>query len=119
MKISVKSEITKGQYYFDIAIIEQVIDNLISNAVRYAAKEINIEFNIDNEKLCIYVKDDGKGFSKEELYKATNAFYSGEESHFGIGLSICKMLCEKHGGSITLSNSIDGGAIICAEFFIM
>ncbi|MDD6770855.1 HAMP domain-containing sensor histidine kinase [Inconstantimicrobium porci] len=119
IKISVKSEITKGQYYFDIAIIEQVIDNLISNAVRYAAKEINIEFNIDNEKLCIYVKDDGKGFSKEELYKATNAFYSGEESHFGIGLSISKMLCEKHGGSITLSNSIDGGAIICAEFFIM
>lgn len=118
MKINVSSEVSEGTYYFDISAIERVVENLITNAVRYAEKEINIKLQLNNDKLSVYVQDDGRGFTKEELYKATNTFYSGEESHFGIGLSICKMLCQKHGGTITLSNSINGGAIICADFFV-
>ena len=76
----------------------------------------------NNDMLLIFVKDDGKGFSKEELNMASKPYYSGENissEHFGLGLTICKMLCEKHGGGIYLSNSIHGGAIVCAEFFIL
>lgn len=107
--------------FYDLSIIEEVVGNLLSNAVRFAKKEVKISLKVEGDKLLIFVKDDGRGFSKKELFKASDPFYTSEKkdsSHFGIGLNICKILTEKHGGSLSLSNSIDGGAIVCGEFQI-
>ncbi|MBS6195690.1 MAG: HAMP domain-containing histidine kinase [Clostridiales bacterium] len=105
----------------DLSIICEVADNLISNALRYAKKEIllQLEYRRNTKTLRLYVKDDGRGFSGEELKMAMNPYYGenkGENHHFGIGLSICRTLCEKHGGNLTLANSLQGGAIVCGEF---
>ena len=107
--------------FYDLSVIEEVVGNLLSNAVRFAKKEVKISLKVEGDKLLIFVKDDGRGFSKKELFKASDPFYTSEKkdsSHFGIGLNICKILTEKHGGSLSLSNSIEGGAIVCGEFQI-
>ncbi len=72
----------------------------------------------------IYVKDDGEGFSEKALREADTVYFrerkeaEDDEGHFGIGLSITKMLCEKHGGELKLLNSVEGGAVVAVSFFI-
>jgi len=108
----------------DEAIIMEVLENLISNAIRYAKKEVRVIITVleSEKRLSISVADDGKGFSTKDFTMATKPYYSDSTgkntNHFGIGLYICKLLCEKHGGMIILSNSIQQGAIVTAEFNI-
>ena len=72
--------------------------------------------------LQIKVRDDGPGFKEGDLDLATNAYFhdnpTNEINHYGLGLYISKLLCEKHGGKITLANAKNGGAIILTEFCI-
>lgn len=98
----------------DVSLIEEVIDNLLSNALRYAQKQVVLTAALDMGKLYLYVKDDGPGFSKEALEKASRPYFTTAREHFGMGLTICKTLCKKHGGSLEVTNSIEGGAIVCA-----
>lgn len=118
----IESKLPRGKGYYDLHCILEVMDNLLSNALSYAKVQISIVLEIEDNKLILYVKDDGVGFSKEDLYMATRPYYTGRgdhEGHFGIGLTISKLLCEKHGGSIHLGNSTKGGAIIAASFLIL
>lgn len=105
----------------DLPLILEVTDNLIANALCYAESRIwiQMDYNENDRILRLYVRDDGRGFTNEELKMAVRPYYGenkGNGLHFGIGLSICKLLCEKHGGSISLANSMYGGAIVCVEF---
>ena len=71
--------------------------------------------------LRIFVWDDGPGYSARALRDGTKAYFSEEKKkggRFGIGLTISRMLCEKHGGSLALTNSLAGGAIACASFTV-
>lgn len=102
----------------DRAVIMQVYENLLANAVRYADRVISITVSVKDGGFSLHVSDDGKGFTEEELSEAINPFYksSGENSpeHFGMGLNLCKILCEKHGGYLKLENS--NGASVTAVF---
>jgi len=106
----------------DEEIVLEVFDNLVSNALRYAKSHIDIILSLseDNEKLLLSVADDGKGFRTTDLKMATKAYYTDSKNknsnHFGIGLYICKILCEKHNGFLTLENGMDTGAIVTAAF---
>lgn len=106
----------------DMAIICEVYENLISNAVRYAKKKIMIAINFVDALLQIEVCDDGIGFNKDNIELVTNAYYhdnsSDELNHVGLGLYISKLLCEKHGGKIYIKNTISLGASVKAEFLI-
>lgn len=110
-------------WILDDAVLMEVLENLVSNALRYASSKIDIqvEESEDGNYLELYVKDDGPGFTKDGLKKAAKPYYKDPHgkkgNHFGIGLFICKILCEKHGGTLSISNSIDGGSIVAAYFF--
>ncbi|MDO4338614.1 MAG: HAMP domain-containing sensor histidine kinase [Eubacteriales bacterium] len=95
-----------GCLWMDSDIIMQVYENLLANAVRYAKKKVVVTASVSGGFLVITVADDGKGFTREELEKASEPFYqgSGERSggHLGMGLYICKVLCGKHGGNLEL-----------------
>lgn len=122
IEIKIHSDLLYEKGHFDECIILQVVDNLLSNALFYGKSTIDIFLELNDDFLTIYVRDDGKGFSKKDLYYALRPYYSsryGVEGHLGIGLTICKILCEKHGGRLTLNNSTKGGAIVCASFFTM
>lgn len=114
------SEVTSTKITVAQEIIMQVFENLLSNAVRYAAHSVFIKCRSDHNTFSITVSDDGKGFTDTALKSATTPFYSTEKKsdtpHLGLGLNICKILCERHGGGITLSNSADGGATIEVNF---
>lgn len=104
----------------DVNIIMQVFENIVSNAARYAVKAIAVSCRVSDDKLFISVSDDGTGFSADELKTATAPYYSGSEKnnelHFGLGLYLCKILCEKHKGVLKLTNNSDTGACVIASF---
>lgn len=106
----------------DRGIIHEVYENLLSNAVRYAAKKIVISIKFINSMLQIKVWDDGTGFHTNDNDLITNAYYhdnpADDLNHFGLGLYISKLLCEKHGGKVCIENDINFGASVKAEFFI-
>lgn len=106
----------------DSEIVAQVFENLISNASRYVKEVITVSLECSEKIFKITITDDGNGFSNEALKKATEPFYRGEndsgKSHFGLGLNICRVLCEKHGGTLQLNNLIAGGAEVIAIFNI-
>lgn len=103
----------------DSGLILRVCENLLSNAVRFAKSEVRAEIRLDGSKLLLSVSDDGAGFSEEALKKAALPFYRGDKdsnSHFGLGLYICRLLCMKCGGELTLSNNENGGGRVTAAF---
>ncbi len=118
-------EMEKQTVFFDENIVLEVLDNLLSNAIRFAKSQVIVSVEIEEKAagkyMYLYVEDDGKGFLDSELHKAIAPYYSSEqeEEHFGIGLYICNMLCNLHGGTVSLANRIEGnGAIISASFLI-
>lgn len=123
-KISLTFDLENSSFYYDENVILEVLGNILSNALRYAWENILVSVEQREKKLFIFVKDDGRGMTLEELYKADSPYFSDKanaeekQPHFGIGLTICKILCKKHGGAVSFSNSVEGGAIVCAEFQI-
>lgn len=104
----------------DVHLVLQVFENVIANASRFASNHVRIDYGVDEEDLTITVTDDGTGFSEAALQKAMLPFYRGEVSeaseHHGLGLYICKALCEKHGGDLQIRNAPGGGGQVAARF---
>ena len=102
----------------DISVVMQVYENLLSNALRYAKTKIAVTVDRHNEFLMLITEDEGTGFNSKDLSNAMKPFYRAESKshneHFGMGLNICKILCEKHGGYIQISN--ENGAKVIAAF---
>jgi len=98
----------------DKHMIHNVVENLVVNALRYARVVVKADMSLDDKKITITVLDDGEGFPTEILEKGAAPFlYDGSHSeHFGMGLYICHLLCEKHGGSLTLENHSSGAKVI-------
>ncbi|WP_175345210.1 sensor histidine kinase [Clostridioides difficile] len=118
---TLKSQINNINLFFDENIILRVVENIISNAFRYARNTVSILIYLEQELLTFVIEDDGIGFSKESLKLALRPFYrdktlNDSNAHFGMGLYISKILCEKHGGSISIENNSTNSAKITAKF---
>lgn len=96
----------------DKDMLSKVLENVFDNALRFSVDKIILTIEESSDYFCITVQDDGVGFQLEELHLATSAFYSSSVNggKFGIGLTICKILCEKLGGVLNLENNTDHGA---------
>ncbi len=105
----------------DKSVVFRVLENLLQNAMRYRKEKVIVEVYQKDSLFLISVKDDGKGFSEEDLRQATNMFYGKEKGseHFGIGLGVCRLLCEKHGGFLQIGNNEFSGAYVIAAFDIL
>lgn len=114
------SELPEGRVMLDTDLLLRVYENLLNNALVYSERRIEVKLAYRDAQLSLVVADDGKGFSSEDLRRATEPYYRSEQStrgsHFGLGLSICRLLCEKHGGGLQLANQRQGGAIVTASF---
>ena len=109
-----QNNIPVSQLSLDGAFVSQVCNNLISNAVRYARTAVTISFVLRDNGLLLSVSDDGKGFDKTGLQKATSPYYTEENNHsehFGLGLYICKLLCEHHNGYLKIENTTTGAKV--------
>lgn len=102
----------------DIQFVEEVLGNVLDNACRHAVGVIEMHLSVANDALAVRVVDDGAGFTPEALQHGCDAYFSENKSseHFGLGLNVSRMLCELHGGKLTLSNDPLGGACVIAVF---
>lgn len=113
-EVFISSDMTMDEICLDKAVFFRILENLLQNALRYATKQVHIKLSRQKDFLILTVEDDGKGFAGKDLEKAATVFYSSEKEgqHFGIGLGICSILCEKHGGRLDISNSKTGACVI-------
>lgn len=105
----------------DEARIGQVIDNLLSNALRYAPADTVVKVTVRREKkTAVFTVENGleRPFTEEELRKIWESFYRGDASRntkgSGLGLAIAKSIIELHGGRCTVKN-VDGGVVFGFE----
>ncbi|PLX02161.1 MAG: hypothetical protein C0595_12025 [Marinilabiliales bacterium] len=106
---------------FDRSRLEQVLNNLITNAIKYSKPdtEINVKIGIDNDSIVFSIKDQGVGIPKEEqdkLFKPfskTSARATGGETSTGLGLFTCKKIIDAHGGKIWVDSIKNEGSTFC------
>ena len=118
--IEVRFEQDQQSIRIDKSYLFNVAENLIVNAGRYAKSRIEVKAAVRQDELILSVHDDGGGYSQAILHKGAQPFLKVEaepSAHFGMGLYVCMLLCEKHGGSLVLWNE-EAGAFAEARFRI-
>ncbi|MEG0614390.1 MAG: HAMP domain-containing sensor histidine kinase [Oscillospiraceae bacterium] len=97
----------------DIDLIQQVIYNLVENAVKFVNESGTISFDFqseDEEKITIAIRNSGEGLSREELPRVFDRFYKTDESHgkdktgVGLGLAIVRSVMKLHGSQIMVKS---------------
>jgi len=108
------------QVNIDSYIIHNVAENLVDNALRYSQNSVTVDMSCYDKRIIISVSDNGSGFSPAILKKGAAPFLRDtnetQGQNFGMGLYICHLLCEKHGGILTLENN-SSGARATAQFY--
>jgi signal transduction histidine kinase len=109
--------------YADVNMINTVIRNLISNAIKYTNEEGEITINTEetDTSIIINVQDDGVGIEDENIPKLfridINYFTSGtnNEEGTGLGLILCKEFIDKNNGKISVKSKINEGSTFSIE----
>jgi PAS domain S-box-containing protein len=105
--------------------LQQILDNLITNAIKYSSEgniTIGLRKNKEGRKsfMEFFVRDNGKGISPEKYSIIFERFRQVEENEYhegaGLGLSICKAFIELMGGSINIESELGKGSVF--TFFI-
>jgi light-regulated signal transduction histidine kinase (bacteriophytochrome) len=116
-----KAEIRTGNLHkieSDHALMNQVLINLIGNAIKYSSKkekpEVEINSELLNGEVVFSVKDNGAGFDQRYVNKLFGVFqrlHSGDEFEgTGVGLAIVQRIIDKHGGKVRAEGRVNEGA---------
>lgn len=95
-------------FTYDDKSMERALQNLISNAVRYARSSLTLSCREEAGRIVIRVADDGPGISPEDLPHIFDRFYKGAKGNHGIGLSIVRSIVTSYGGRIEVASSPEG-----------
>jgi two-component system sensor histidine kinase KdpD len=103
----------------DGMLIEQVLVNLLDNAIKYTpeASKVSVDVYLQGEDIVFEVGDEGPGIPENEIPYIFNRFYKAREEDggvrrgFALGLTICKSIIQAHGGTISVKNKPEGGLI--------
>ena len=104
--------------------IEQVVGNLVSNALRYTPEDGNVQISVEKsaDSVMLTVSDDGPGVPPEDVANIFLRVWRGEKSRSrasggaGLGLAIARQLVEAQGGQIHATNRPAGGLQISIQF---
>lgn len=102
----------------DDVLIEQVLVNILSNAIKYspAGSEIVVRVEAAADTLAVSVSDQGIGIPAEDAERIFDKFYRADAAHHipgtGLGLAICKGVVEAHGGTIRARPNPDAGTVV-------
>ena len=102
---------------FDDLLIQQVLMNLLENAIKFApaGTPIDISASANDKQLVVEVADRGPGLPGEDSQRIFEKFYrapaSANRSGVGLGLAVCRGIVELHGGRIWAENRVGGGAV--------
>jgi signal transduction histidine kinase len=103
--------VTSGQGGFaraDPTDLDQILDNLLDNALTYAPGEIAVDAQVADGAVVLAVQDHGPGIAPADLAQVTERFYRGAgvpTGGSGLGLAIARQLAERWGGTLTVSSA--------------
>ena len=105
--------------FVDVSAMQRVIDNLVSNAIKYSPSDTTIYVDVEplNKEVLIKVRDEGPGLTEEDLSKVfgkmqrLSATPTGGEHSTGLGLFIVKKIVEEHGGAVGVDSEYGEGAV--------
>jgi len=103
----------------DAQRIEQILNNLLDNALRHIPDEglISVGLRVDNVQCVLTVRDSGPGIPEDAVPLLFERFYRADKSRSraeggtGLGLSIARKIAQAHGGDLTAANHPEGGAV--------
>jgi len=103
----------------DPTLIEQVVINLMTNAVRYAgpSSPIDLSAAVEQDRVLVRVQDRGPGVAPGERARVFDKFYrspsvASADGGIGLGLTICRAIVTAHGGAIAIAERDGGGASV-------
>ncbi len=119
IKLIVEADAGLPHIHADKRKIRQILLNLLSNAVKFTPEEGSITMQAKIERnggILLSVTDTGIGIPEEEIQKAMSVFgqVHRSQSHegTGLGLPLCKMFTELHGGRMSLSSKVGQGTTV-------
>ena len=120
LEITYHSTISDCQVKLDEQIFYRIVENIFSNAIRYARSKVIFAYALAEGMLTIRISDDGTGFSRAMLGKKNTLLYSEDKTgeHMGLGLATSRALSQKHGGSLELSNITSSGACVTIKLAV-
>jgi signal transduction histidine kinase len=124
MRIEVIAGAAVPRAAVDARKVEQVLNNLLSNAIHYAQPDTRIEVSVQagGGEVIIGVKDEGPGIAPEDVGKLWKPFgrtknvSTGGEKSTGLGLAIARRIVEAHGGRIWVESELGRGSTFFVAF---
>lgn len=97
--------------------MNQVLLNLVDNALRMGAKNLWLSIHLEEGSLVVRVGDDGPGVPEEDAERIFDPFFTKrpEGDGTGLGLFLSRKMTEEHGGSLRVENRAGGGALFIME----
>lgn len=120
-KLSIKLPENVPMVSGDEVLLEQMLVNIISNAIKYSPdySEIVLSAVAEEGRLVLSVSDQGTGLAEEEYERIFEKFYRSESNRqvtgTGLGLAICKGIAELHGGTVSAKPNKPRGTVITIE----
>lgn len=110
---------TDEEFLIDKLRIRLLITNLLNNAVRHGEDNpIRVAISFDNDQAILEVEDQGEGIAQEHLSQISEPFYRADSARqrntggFGLGLYLCRLIAQAHGGELTIESTLGEGTHI-------
>lgn len=104
--------------YGEEELLGKILENLLTNAIRYAKTTVTIAVKAEKRQVAISVSDDGDGIDEKDLPHLFERCYKGRGGNFGIGLAIAHSAAEKMEGQLTAANRQEGGAVFSLTLLV-
>lgn len=104
--------------YGEEELLGKVLENLLTNGIRYAKTAVTISVKTEKKQVAISVSDDGDGIDEKDLPHLFERCYKGKGGNFGIGLAIAHSAAEKMEGRLEAANRQEEGAVFTLTLLV-
>jgi two-component system osmolarity sensor histidine kinase EnvZ len=118
----VKLDLRAGSNFrFPLVDLDRILANLLENAMTYGEPPVEITTSMQHGKWEMTLRDHGPGIPDDQLDRALQPFVRldparGGDAHCGLGLAIVRRLVRRNGGTLSVTNAMDGGLLVTLVF---
>ncbi len=120
-QVKAESELSRYFVHVDPTLMQHAARNVIENAFKFGASELNVTGKLDNDFVVLQFKDNGPGIPPEDRDRIFDRFYQiektfcGQVPGAGLGLTLVKQTVEAHGGKTWVESEIGKGTTLCIQ----